>query len=207
MAWKDDKWLCLDVETTGLSPATEKVVELGAVSFQNGELLIANNYRINPGIPIPDEVAAIHGIHDVDVANEPKFSDYEPLIMSQIMSHPVLVAYNWPFDAAFLAMELGAKWHAAIRGKVIIDPLTVVRVVGKFWKGKGRHKLGNAATKLGIETGELHRAVEDCRVTCLILDKLKEYLPDDGAEASNYINTMRGVQKKEYEEWRKSLRK
>src|SRR6476469_3368422 len=58
-AWADQKLAIIDFETTGLSPEQDRVIEIGVVCFENGELSALKNWLCNPGIPIPEEARAV----------------------------------------------------------------------------------------------------------------------------------------------------
>ena len=64
-----------DLETTGLNTEKDRIIEICVVQISPGEEQISYNRRLNPGIPIPAEATAIHGITDVDVADLPSFVD------------------------------------------------------------------------------------------------------------------------------------
>jgi len=66
----------IDVETTGLSPYSDRIVELSILKIHPNGSEEYKSHRINPEIPIPAETTAIHGITDDDVAGEPVFRQY-----------------------------------------------------------------------------------------------------------------------------------
>ena len=66
----------IDVETTGLSPYKDRIVELSILKIHPDGTKEYHSRRINPGISIPPDATAIHGITDADVAGEPKFQTY-----------------------------------------------------------------------------------------------------------------------------------
>lgn len=204
--WKTIDWLAIDTEATSPDPLTARIVELGAVRYQNGAILDRRGTLIDPGCAIPVESTAIHHITDEMVAGKPTLETVAPRFLDVVRRAPVLIAYNWPFDAGILARDLGEAWDAAVDGKVIIDPLTVIRSdnVGRYWKNgpdKGRHKLGNVAQRLGAVAERGHRATSDCVTTCRVLEKLLEHLPDDGAEATALVRRWRAEQEAAFAEW------
>ena len=69
---KPDDWCIIDTETTGLQPKSSRVVEISVI---NGSGDIVFDSLINPGVPIPQEVARIHGIYDDMVIGAPSISD------------------------------------------------------------------------------------------------------------------------------------
>lgn len=204
MKWKTVLTLCLDTETTGLEPGKDRIVEVGAVLYQNGDVLRKECWLVNPGIPIPPEAVAVHGISDASVEKAPALPVIAEELLSLVLEAKVLVGYNWPFDASFFAAELGAEWTNSIEGKYIIDPLVVVRFkqVGRYWKGKRRHQLSAVARRFGIEPeGHLHRASTDCVLTLRILEKVGQYLPEDAARATAIIETRRKEQDADFQAW------
>ena len=66
----------IDFETTGLSPAADRIVELTVLKLQPDGTEELKTARLNPQMPIPPEATAIHGITDEDVADKPTFRQY-----------------------------------------------------------------------------------------------------------------------------------
>ena len=206
--WTDMAWLCIDSETTGIDPASARIVELAAVQFQQGKPCRRMGMLINPGTPIPDDATAIHGIRDEDVASCPRIDEVSERFLRHVRAAEVLVGYNWPFDSAMLEASLGQAWLDAIAGKPILDVLVVVRLeeVGRFWKGPGRHRLDAVAERLGISReGQAHRASSDCVLTCRILWHLREHLPADADAAAARVAEEGLRQEHDYQKWRSSV--
>lgn len=88
----------LDTETTGLSPTTSRVVEIALVAAGGGTLL---HTLIDPGIKIPADATAIHGIRDEHVAGAPRLIELLPAIVALVRGHD-LVIYNKAYDLQFL---------------------------------------------------------------------------------------------------------
>lgn len=197
-SWKHDTWLCIDCETTGLDPAKDRIVELGAVESPGRcQTLRRDIWLVNPGIPIPPEATAVHGITDEMVREAPPLADVVAPLLRLVARADVLVGYHWPFDASFLAAWVGRAWLDAIKGKPIIDPLVVARLddVGRFWCGQGQHKLGAVAERLGVRiSADAHRVAANCEMTLGVLQKLLDHLPDSADEASKLIRTNREKQ-------------
>jgi len=64
-----------DLETTGIQIQRDRIVEISMLkAFPNGDEEL-RTYRVNPGIPIPKEASAIHGIYDIDVQDKPSFKE------------------------------------------------------------------------------------------------------------------------------------
>lgn len=96
----------IDLETTGLSISSDRIVEISVLRAMPDGTTQTLTQRINPEIPIPMEVTKIHGIRDEDVANEPTFKDFAPKLM-QFMQHCDFAGYNSGyFDLPMLAEEL-----------------------------------------------------------------------------------------------------
>ncbi len=95
-----------DLETTGTNITKDRIVEIAIVKIYPGGEEETLHRRVNPGIPIPPEISAIHGISDADVANEPAFSEIVPEITAFI-GDADLGGYNSnKFDIPVLAEEL-----------------------------------------------------------------------------------------------------
>lgn len=199
-SWRDHAWLVIDTETTGLTDA--KVIELGAVVMQHGQVVTHRAGLYDPGKPIEPGAAAVHGITDEMVRGRPRICDRDPRTgrtpaqglhkLAAEFDCRALVAYNGiRFDLPLLRRELDHDF-AALEASIgpTIDPLVLVRMegVGARWPGKGRHKLTAVAERLGLDGPEpglkaqAHRAAWDCVLAGRILYHLRHHLPTDEAE-------------------------
>lgn len=94
-----------DLETTGINVGKDRIVEISVLKVYPNGNKESKTLRVNPGIPIPAEASAVHGIYDADVANEPIFKDLAPQIWDMIKDSD-LAGYNSNrFDVPLLAEE------------------------------------------------------------------------------------------------------
>lgn len=203
MKWQNEELFALDTETTGVKRGEDRIVELGAYWEGDGGKRFGT--LIDPGIPIPAEASAVHGITDEAVAGKPKLLDIAERFLARVEAATVLVAYNWPFDSEMLEAELGDSWRIAIADKPVLDPYVVARFddVGRYWRGKGRHKLDAVAAryKLSRGRGSSHRASSDAYMAIRVLRHLAKHLPEDAREAAELITRRRAEQEARFQAW------
>ncbi len=157
--WTDVPLVWLDFETTGIQPGIDRAVEVGLARFEGARCVDEFGARINPGIPIPAEATAIHGITDADVADAITVERFFALPEARgILDGAQPAAYNAPFDKWFCPPFALADWTWPW-----LDTLTLVRHVDRFAKGKGRHKLEAACQRHGVELQKAHSAQADAR--------------------------------------------
>ncbi|OAI48268.1 hypothetical protein AYO44_07500 [Planctomycetaceae bacterium SCGC AG-212-F19] len=95
----------LDLETTGMSPKTDRIVEVAAVKFLPDGERCRYHRRINPGVPIPAVATAVHGIRDEDVADCPPF-EAVAAVFGRYLRDADLAGFNLKrFDLPFLVTE------------------------------------------------------------------------------------------------------
>jgi DNA polymerase-3 subunit epsilon len=167
----------IDVETTGLSPYSDRIVELSILKISPDGSHEYKSHRINPGIPIPVEATAIHGITDDDVADEPIFRQYAKSIRDFIEGCDISGFNVIKFDLPFLESEF-ARAHVEFsrRGRYIVDSKII-------YHQRDPRDLQSAYYKFcGKEMVNAHRAEEDARASAEILDgqlSLYDDLPRD----------------------------
>ncbi|MDP3940637.1 MAG: exonuclease domain-containing protein [Deltaproteobacteria bacterium] len=207
------RWLVIDTETTGIDTTTAAIVELAAVPFDRGRPGARMGRLINPGIPIPEQASAVHGITDAMVARESRIEDVAERFLDHVDEAEVLVGYNFLcYDEPILSRSLGVAWDEATAGKPVIDPLVIVRLdaVGRYWRGPGRHRLTSVCARLGIRCpGQAHRASADCLMTGALLWHLRthpgcQHLPVDAHEADAWLHRQAAAQEENYQRWRAS---
>ena len=165
----------VDVETTGLSPQADRVVELALVrADRHGRVEQEISTLINPDGPVG--ATMIHGITDDDVLGAPYFSDLGEVIEA-MLDGTVVVAHNASFDTGFLRAEI-------TRCGLEIDPLPYVctmrlrRQVGL--PGPSAHKLKWACWQQGVAIESAHAAICDARATGALLSHYVRFAAECG---------------------------
>ncbi len=151
----DTEYCVLDIETTGLSFRTEKITELGAVIYKNGEIIREFECFVNPEKPIPDDVVEVTHITDDMVKNAKTIEEILPEFL-EFIGDRIIVAHNADFDVGFIkynAEKIGIKLE-----NTYIDTLRLAKDLFPDYK---KYKLGIIADKLGIKVDVAHRALDD----------------------------------------------
>lgn len=162
--------LFLDLETTGLD-RDARVVEIAVVS-DTGD--VALQTLIDPGVPIPDDAVAIHGITNEMVRGAPRLESVLPKLRKLLLRDGTLVIFNAEFDKRFLPSSIleGIAVHCAMERLRL--------VVGR------RHSLAQAAKKAGYRgSNRAHRAVADCLACRAVWDWLNANHPAGDARFNN----------------------
>src|SRR5262245_27775718 len=112
----------LDLETTGLNPWRDRIVEISVLRVQPSGDAAQRTRRINPGMAIPPEASAVHGITDSDVAGAPSFQEVAPALLRSLDGCD-LCGYNLKrFDLRVLCAEFRrAGLELPLSGRVVID--------------------------------------------------------------------------------------
>ncbi len=172
--WTDIPIAMLDTETTGRDPITDRVIEVGIVVGQRGQVVRRHNWMINPERPIAEEARAVHGISDADVKDAPTFGAIAGEIL-EALKGTLLAAYNAPFDKAFVLAEMEraeieTAGVATLQRKVEwLDPLIWARELYAEERSRG---LGDMAARLGVKLENAHRASDDAEAALQVLYKL-----------------------------------
>ncbi|MFT5433772.1 MAG: DNA polymerase III epsilon subunit family exonuclease [Myxococcota bacterium] len=170
--WFDADLAVVDVETTGLDSATDRVIEVGIIHMRAGEVIESWGRLVDPKAQIPEEVVALTGISQSDVDGQPTFEELADEIHSRLVGK-VLVAYNLAFDEGFIRNEL-ERTGRSLPETPKLDPLVFAR---ELQKDSGSKKLAKVAERFGIELSEAHRAVNDAEVAGKVLYKFRDLLP------------------------------
>lgn len=149
-------FIAFDTETTGLSPETDKIIELAAARFVNGEPVDSLTYLIDPQKPIPPDATAIHGISDEMVKGKPLVQDcLHPF--AEFCGDLPLVAHNATFDYNFISKAVTNHLSPAPKG-ILLDSLAISR---RVLSGMFNYKLETLVDFLDIPKTQAHRALDD----------------------------------------------
>lgn len=171
-------YVVFDLETTGLHPETDAVVQIGAVRMVNGRRVDGEVFDmlVNPGRPIPATATRVHGISDDMVRDAPGFGPAAARFR-RFARDAVIVAHNSPFDLAFLKRE--AEVSGAELSNFVLDTVLLSAVL---FGAEQSHTLDAIAERLEITIAPEHRhtALGDALATAEVLEKMLPVLDAKG---------------------------
>lgn len=161
--------IVLDLETTGLDHRTERILEVGAVRMENGEVVDTYETLVNPEAPIRHSSFNIHGISEDMVQDAPTIDQVLPQVLEFVGDLP-FVAHNAIFDYSFLN-EACKRLYEKRLSNLRIDTFEIFRVV---FPDEPSHGLSALLAKFGFDSDVKHRALDDARNLALVYPKLLE---------------------------------
>jgi len=172
-------FVVLDTETTGLHPHTgHRVVEIGAVRYENGEKVAELDQLLQPGRLMDPGASRVNGIDDIELLGKPTFADIAPDLLA-LLDGAFLVAHNADFDARFVGMEFFASGYTSENGEGIPgNPWICTLLLARHHFYFGRNNLSNIARQLNIRMGRAHRALNDVYMTAEIFKRMVQKLAD-----------------------------
>jgi DNA polymerase-3 subunit epsilon len=179
-------FVVVDLETTGGSPASCEITEIGAVKVRGGERLGEFQTLVNPGVPIPPFISVLTGISDSMVAGAPRLGAALPAFL-EFAGDAVLVAHNAPFDIGFLKAACaasGREWP----GNRVLDTARLARQVVTRDEAPNC-KLASLARLFRAGTTPDHRALSDARATVDVLHGMLERLGNLGVRSLDELST------------------
>ncbi len=170
-ALADVTFVVVDLETTGGSPSTSQITEIGAVKVRGGVVLGEFQTLVRPTIAIPAFITVLTGISNRTVAGAPRIETALPSFLD-FARGSVLVAHNAGFDISFLKAAAAATGHPW-PGFSVVDTVHLARQVVTRDETPN-HKLSSLAALFGAQTTPDHRALHDAQATVDVLHALIE---------------------------------
>jgi len=168
----DDTYVVFDLETTGFSPIKDKIIEIGAVKVENGQITDKFSTFVNPKVPIPFEITQLTSITDQMVLDAPTIEKALPDFL-EFVGDAVLVAHNASFDVSFI--EQNCRYQEITPDFTSVDTVAMARIL---LPTLSKYKLNIVANALHISLENHHRAVDDAGATAEIFVKFVEMLAD-----------------------------
>jgi DNA polymerase III subunit epsilon len=167
----DVEFVVLDLETTGGSPANDRITEVGAVKIRGGEVLGTFQTLVNPGVSIPPLISALTGITDPMVADEEPIEVVLPCLL-EFIGRAVLVAHNASFDRRFVQANLERHGYQRLANRVVCTARLARKLLPRDEVPNVR--LATLAAYLGSTVAPCHRALTDARATVDVFHALLE---------------------------------
>lgn len=160
----DDTLVCFDLETTGLSPRADRIIEIGAVKFDRTGVLDTYSTLADPAMPLPLVIQRLCGLRDLDLQGQP--TPTEAVAGLALFSQGcTLVGHGVAFDMAFCS-EILAE---AFAGRLALDTAELARTV---LPSAPSHSLQDLSRALALVHDRPHRALSDAQATRLLLHSL-----------------------------------
>ncbi|WP_052022325.1 DEDD exonuclease domain-containing protein [Actinotalea ferrariae] len=166
-------FVVVDLETTGGSPDTCGITEIGAVRVRGGEILGELQTLVDPGTPVPAMIATLTGITTSMVRGAPTIAEVLPTFL-EFARGAVLVAHNAPFDVGFLRAAAARSGHAWPAPPVVDTVALARRALTR--DEVPNNKLATLAGFFRASTTPVHRALDDARATVDVLHGLLDRL-------------------------------
>ena len=159
-------YVAVDIETTGLDPNRESIIEFAALVFQGDDILDEVHTLINPGKPIPPEITRITGIDDRMVTGAPSLFTVRSKIRNVLADH-IIIGHNVGFDMGFLEAEgFGLRQHR-------MDTITLASILIPEAGRYGLEALVNFLNLPNPSGKQTHRALDDVRQTVDLFFELR----------------------------------
>ncbi len=184
-----DTYVVFDIETTGFSPLVNKIIEIGAVKVEKGNITERFSTFVNPEVPIPFHIENLTGIKDDMVITAPVIAEVMPEFLA-FCDGAVMVAHNADFDMSFI--KYNCDRLSIPYDFTIADTVAMARML---LPNLNRFKLDTVAKALNISLENHHRAVDDAACTAEIFEKFVKMLADRGINTLDELNAEGHVSK------------
>ncbi len=178
----DEEYVAFDLETTGLSSKTDRIIEIGAVIIKNGVEVDRFQTFVDPGCALERKIVELTGITDDMLAGAPTIEEALPRFL-EFVGNRVLVAHNADFDTGFIRAacgQLGLPYNFTAADTLILSQNLLPHLA--------KHKLNVVADALSLPEFNHHRAADDAVICGLIMDRLMKNLQERGIHTLQEIN-------------------
>jgi DNA polymerase III subunit epsilon len=172
-----NEFVALDVETTGLQPSRQRVIEIAIARFSGGEMTNRWESLCSPGRRVPAYITKLTGIDDDLLKDAPAFEMIADTA-SELLTGAVVIGHNVEFDLGFLNAEL----ERAGRAPIVNDRVDTLALATHLLPGLRKPTLSALAQRLGVsrELKAKHRAGPDAALTGMVAVALFEHARDAG---------------------------
>lgn len=160
-------YISIDLETTGLNPKQDKIIEIGAIKVEEGKITDTFSQLLNPGRKLEERIVELTGITDRDLEGKPYVEDVFPKLMDFLGDYPLL-GHSVLFDFSFLK-------KAAVNQKLTFEKqaLDTLKIARKFLADLEHRSLDYLCEYYGIPH-HAHRALADAEATHMLYLRLAE---------------------------------
>ena len=182
---REKNFTIVDVETTGGSPFFNRIIEIGLLRVEKGEVVEEYQTLLNPEMPIPEFITRMTGITEEAAAVAPTFEQLADDILTKF-EDAIFVAHNSQFDYGFLQEEFRRLGYG-----FSMPQLCTVRLSRALYPEFKRHNLTEIIERYKFECANRHRAFDDAKVLWDFLQHAQTNLDADELQKA-LRRTLRG---------------
>ena len=159
--------LIIDVETTGLDPSKDRIIEIGAVKIDRNGNLDKYSRLINPGFKISREIRKLTGIRQKDLTNAPLLGDIADEI-KDVLKTDLFIAHNAKFDFDFFSKEM-----LRLDFPIELPYIDTIKIAKSFYPNYLSYDLTSLIDRMGFSIEKRHRGFDDAYVLWELFNKIK----------------------------------
>lgn len=164
-----DQFVAIDVETTGLKPRQQRVIEIALIRYKSGVEIERYESLLNPDRNIPTYIVNLTSITNTHVEEAPRFHEIAERVI-EFIGDAMVVGHNVSFDLSFINAELSR----ADRPELINERLDTMGMSMKLLSGLRKPNLDRVAAQVGLRPRKIHRAGGDAELTAEVAIRLVE---------------------------------
>lgn len=176
-----EQYVVIDLETTGLDPYWDKIIEVSGIRIKDGNVIDKYTSLVNPGYEIDEFITELTGITNDMLASAPKINDVLPLYLDFIGTD-IVVGHNVNFDVNFLYDNTMSLLHKPFTNSFI----DTMRIARRVFPEYNHHRLCDIKEYLNVKSDTEHRAESDCLATFECYEKMKAII-EEKFGLSNFI--------------------
>ena len=184
-------FVIVDLETTGLQPGLDSIIEIGAVKVIDGKIVDEWNTLVDPGIFLPEITTNITGITTEMVKGQPKFAEIADEYLKFIGDGSIFVAHNVDFDREFVNAHL----EKDNLSKMTQPYMCTFKLAKRVHPNLSKYSLGALSELFDVELPQAHRALHDARATAELMVKFLKVLQDGGLKRVKDIPVIQNMPK------------
>lgn len=179
-----DNYVLVDIETTGLDPKFDRIIEISAIKIKENKVLDTFSTLVNPCVRIDTFITDLTGITNEMVKDSPTIENVLPTFLDFIQDN-IIVGHNINFDINFLYDYCNLCGLASLKNSFI----DTMRLSRRIFKDIPNYKLQTVASYLNVNIDISHRSLNDCQTTFAVYNKLKEIAITEFESVENFIKS------------------
>lgn len=172
----------IDLETTGLDPLYDEIIEIGAIRYRAGVEAEVFSSLVRPEEEIDEFISDLTGITNEMLKDAPPIGEILPAFLA-FTGEDTVVGHNVNFDINFIYDAAAALGLDAFSN----DYLDTMRLSRRLFPEERHHRLKDMVQRFGIDQAVAHRAVDDCRATAASLIYMYDHINEAGIEFSSLL--------------------